>query len=1125
MEEDSARAQAAASALATALWYQVQLTGASASVRLMGAFVEYEPQYDAVARLFNSTAPVLLQQAPPGITKQLEYIPNGVLRQMYPVNTSNGGELGFDLFAGRNKDFAVRAVAARNLSLVGPTQFYEGGYGVILRWPIFIRGVDASETFGLPDPLNPFCGAACAYDPATRTKFWGFASAVIDLDELHNSSDSRTRMLVADGYRFEVIATGPVATQSVVFASSTLPEDPVEAVAHLPNAEWVVRVSPNDGWSSPAYPGLLTVVIVGGFVLAVLIFTVLVSRKKHQLLLEALLPKALLRDLNNNDPTRIGPRIIQTETTADLILTVLSQLLEGVLPDVRDVVFARQAILKSHNIYQPMHLGHDLRQANLDNEVARALMHQLGTSSSAHSLHSGMEGDDGLDGMGSEDTHGAGCTQSPRGSTASHTGSDWGGMAKALTLILAPQLPTWPDAPATAGVATALEPDTSDVPVAGVVAITRGTGHGLREAVAELPTSGSMSVGPTGSSSQGVIARAMSFFKESAVAATSRRGSIELTGAERSPRVSLAPGGMLPGASGEKSPTASPARMRVASRRMSLVFPDAAAAAAIAEGPEGTEAGDLPEPTAALAGRLSGGGELPQCAPKARRPPRKVVSAASLAGSGGRSYTYTRRKSLLHATTNAQDLPPKSASAKDTAAADDDKDDEPLQSQRSRLAGQEGSTQGPSSAVHAAVASVGGMPVPMPGPAMLQGYSRRSMSLMAGAGGKLQPVAPSPPPPALIEEVEKMLAGVDSWTFDMWHFKEVTQGHALSALGFYLFQRSGLLRRYKIKPPMMARLLRHIEAGYQDNAYHNATHAADVLQTLHVIIHGAQLHVHYLDSLGLLAAYWAAIVHDYGHPGLTNDFLINTADPLAVRYNDRSPLENHHAAASFSAMRRPELDFTASLSKSEKAAFRKQVIDMILATDMKQHFSLISQFNTVHRLAAFSAGPVEATVPSARNMTTSGPQVYLSDAGRVSASNIELQVAAPQPVDENEKLLSLQLAMKAADLGHLGEQLEVHKKWLAGLEEEFFRQGDKEKALGLPISPLFDRAKQGVSKSQVGFYDFVALPLVHALTSRFPGAQPLMRTFVSNYNHWRGVEGQPPISMPTPVIKDVVGEV
>ena len=41
-------------------------------------------------------------------------------------------------------------------------------------------------------------------------------------------------------------------------------------------------------------------------------------------------------------------------------------------------------------------------------------------------------------------------------------------------------------------------------------------------------------------------------------------------------------------------------------------------------------------------------------------------------------------------------------------------------------------------------------------------------------------------------------------------------------------------------------------------------------------------------------------------------------------------------------------------------------------------------------------------------------------------------------------------------------------RWLERPEEEFFLQGDKERDAGLPISPLFDRAKQGVSKSQVG---------------------------------------------------------
>jgi hypothetical protein len=45
---------------------------------------------------------------------------------------------------------------------------------------------------------------------------------------------------------------------------------------------------------------------------------------------------------------------------------------------------------------------------------------------------------------------------------------------------------------------------------------------------------------------------------------------------------------------------------------------------------------------------------------------------------------------------------------------------------------------------------------------------------------------------------------------------------------------------------------------------------------------------------------------------------------------------------------------------------------------------------------------------------------------------------------------------------------------VACLEEEFFNQGDREKAAGIPVSPLFDRDKPGVSKSQPGFYTFVS---------------------------------------------------
>ena len=46
-----------------------------------------------------------------------------------------------------------------------------------------------------------------------------------------------------------------------------------------------------------------------------------------------------------------------------------------------------------------------------------------------------------------------------------------------------------------------------------------------------------------------------------------------------------------------------------------------------------------------------------------------------------------------------------------------------------------------------------------------------------------------------------------------------------------------------------------------------------------------------------------ALVHDVGHPGLNNNYQIMTNSPLAVRYNDRSVLENHHCSLAFTLFR------------------------------------------------------------------------------------------------------------------------------------------------------------------------------------------------------------------------------
>ena len=85
------------------------------------------------------------------------------------------------------------------------------------------------------------------------------------------------------------------------------------------------------------------------------------------------------------------------------------------------------------------------------------------------------------------------------------------------------------------------------------------------------------------------------------------------------------------------------------------------------------------------------------------------------------------------------------------------------------------------------------------------------------------------------------------------------------------------------------------------NPYHNCIHATDVLLATNYML-GSKALLDVFSSLEILAALFAALIHDVGHPGRTNQFLINTRHELALLYNDNSVLENHHLALAFKTM-------------------------------------------------------------------------------------------------------------------------------------------------------------------------------------------------------------------------------
>lgn len=104
-----------------------------------------------------------------------------------------------------------------------------------------------------------------------------------------------------------------------------------------------------------------------------------------------------------------------------------------------------------------------------------------------------------------------------------------------------------------------------------------------------------------------------------------------------------------------------------------------------------------------------------------------------------------------------------------------------------------------------------------------------------------------------------------------------------------MVKETRLAETFKLHPGRLARYCCTIEAGYRAVPFHNATHAASVLRAMQLFVSRAGMVAEggYCDPLTHLAVLLAAIIHDYEHLGLNNDFLCSSRHPIAQRYNDR----------------------------------------------------------------------------------------------------------------------------------------------------------------------------------------------------------------------------------------------
>lgn len=286
---------------------------------------------------------------------------------------------------------------------------------------------------------------------------------------------------------------------------------------------------------------------------------------------------------------------------------------------------------------------------------------------------------------------------------------------------------------------------------------------------------------------------------------------------------------------------------------------------------------------------------------------------------------------------------------------------------------------------------------------------------------------------AIPPDIHKALKGVDNWNFDTFALHRVSKGTPLRYLGYELLTRHGCLHKYKVPPSMLEAMLNHVEAGYtaNGNPYHNNMHACDVLQTTHYFISQTGL-ANWMSDLEIFTSLMAAIIHDFDHTGTTNNFHINSGSGLATLYNDRAVLENHHVSAFFRLIKEHDCNIFANMQKTDFRDFRNLIIDMVLHTDMSQHFSQLKAMKTM------------------------------------------IQQNSGESSFDKTKVLCLML--HSCDVSHPAKRWGLHHRWTARCMEEFFVQGDREKELGLEYSPLCDRHNTMVPQSQIGFIDYIVSP-------------------------------------------------
>lgn len=317
---------------------------------------------------------------------------------------------------------------------------------------------------------------------------------------------------------------------------------------------------------------------------------------------------------------------------------------------------------------------------------------------------------------------------------------------------------------------------------------------------------------------------------------------------------------------------------------------------------------------------------------------------------------------------------------------------------------------------------------------------------------------------------EECPKNIESWDFNV---LELDEQAAQKAAAWLLLHKRGSCSAPEAEKQQL--FSQEVCSGYLPNPYHNVLHAVDVMHAVwrcgELMPWGQVYQSH--EQYALIVA---ALSHDIGHFGLTNVFLVDMRDELALCYNDKSPLENMHCSKLFLILSAERTNVLSHLAPQDLKDVRKMIIEAILHTDPVNHGAMVNDLTA---------------------LLTSNEEVIAAQ----PLDQLSKEVAELFSANQN-KILIARTMLHGADLSNPAKPWNVTFAWAQAVVSEFFAQGDQEKALGLPVGMLNDRTTVSLPNSQLGFIQFMVAPFVAAYVKIFRNWQELASMLSFNVGEW-----------------------